>query len=75
MNRTYWAVRYKAKGRVKAMPIVTTLRATRTASIMAAIRNSGKSWKQMREKYDLEYVKVNLIDEQQQYIKAVRSGK
>lgn len=63
MYGTYWVVRYKAKGKKsKAMPIVSTLRPSRTASIEAAIRNSGMSWKQMKDKYDLEYAKVKLID-------------
>ena len=62
MNGIYWVVRYKAKGRSKAMPICTTLRLTRTASISATIKGFDESWAHMKARIGLEVVKVQLID-------------
>ncbi len=62
MKGTYWVVRYKAKGRSKAMPICTTLRPTRTSSITACMKGFDESWAHMKARVGLEVVKVQLID-------------
>jgi len=62
MNSIYWVVRYKAKGRSKAMPIAMTLRPTRTASITACMKGFDESWAHMKARVGLEVVKVQLIE-------------
>ncbi len=63
MNKTYWIVRYKAKGKRRAHPIVTTLRCTRTESIAATeCPDVGRYWNGLKQEFDLECVKVRILD-------------
>lgn len=63
MNKTYWIVRYRAQGRKKAHPILTTLRHTRYDSIRASYSAwEGETWTNVKRRVDLECVKVQLID-------------
>ncbi len=63
MNKLYWVVRYKAKGKRRARPVVTTMRRTRFDSIRAAVDARGDmDWKDMERELNLECVKVRILD-------------
>ena len=62
MGNTYWIVRYKAKGRKKADPVLATLRYTRFDSIRAAVAQKKGDWNDIKKLFGLECVKVQLID-------------
>ena len=62
MNSLYWIVRYRAKGRRKPHPVLTTLRTTKFDSIRAAVDARQKDWKELALECDLECVKVRILD-------------
>lgn len=64
MNSIYWICRYKPDGKNirVAMPLLLTLRSTRRESIAGLVNRQNESWSSLRKKYNLECVKVRIVD-------------
>ena len=67
MNKLYWIVRYRAKGKRRPKPVLTSLRHTKYDSIRAAVEWAQEDWSEMKVRLDLECVKVRILDPAPQF--------
>ncbi len=64
MNSIYWIVRYKKRGRMNPLPILTSIRETRYDCLHQIAIWGKQDWSDLKDRLDLECVKVQLIDAQ-----------